>query len=49
MLLVPDKDYASIVLTNQTYALPAAARLLSDMQKPLTGDDLAYAIDAFAA
>jgi CubicO group peptidase (beta-lactamase class C family) len=49
MLLVPDKDYAGVVLTNETYALPAAAKLLSDMQMPLTRDDLAYAIDAFAA
>jgi hypothetical protein len=49
MLLLPDKDFAAVVLTNQQQALPAAARALSDLQQPLTGDDLAAAIDAFAA
>jgi D-alanyl-D-alanine carboxypeptidase len=47
MLLVPDKDYVSVLLTNQQRALPALARVLSDMQRPLTGDDLATAIDRF--
>jgi D-alanyl-D-alanine carboxypeptidase len=49
MLLVPDEDYVSVLLTNQQSALPAAARALSDMQHALTGDDLAAAIDRFAA
>ncbi|MEV4808658.1 serine hydrolase domain-containing protein [Micromonospora avicenniae] len=49
MLLVPDKDYVCVLLTNQQHALPAVARVLSDMQQPLTGDDLATDIDRFAA
>ncbi|MFI5931772.1 serine hydrolase domain-containing protein [Actinoplanes sp. NPDC051494] len=49
MLLVPDRDYASVVLTNRQDALPEVARTLSDMQFPLTGDDLTAAIDGFAA
>jgi D-alanyl-D-alanine carboxypeptidase len=49
MLLLPDKDHVSVVLTNQQHALPAVSRALSAMQQPLTGDDLAAAIDAFAA
>ena len=49
LLLVPEHQFVAVVLTNQQQALPAAARLLSDLQRPLTGDDLAEAIDAFAA
>lgn len=49
MLMIPDKDYVSVLLTNQQHALPAVARVLSDMQQPLTGDDLATDIDRFAA
>lgn len=49
MLLLPDKAHVSVVLTNHQQALPAASRALSDLQQPLTGDDLATAIDAFAA
>ncbi|MFF3580427.1 serine hydrolase domain-containing protein [Streptomyces mirabilis] len=49
MLLIPDKDYVSVVVTNQQHALHAATRVLSDMQQPLTNDDLATAIDRFAA
>lgn len=49
MLLIPDKDYVSVVVTNQQHALHAAARVLSDMQRPLTNNDLATAIDRFAA
>jgi D-alanyl-D-alanine carboxypeptidase len=49
ILLVPDHGYASVALANQTQALPEIARLLSDLQLPLTGDDLAAGIDAFAA
>jgi D-alanyl-D-alanine carboxypeptidase len=49
MLLVPDRSYASVILTNQDHALPAIAGALSALQHPLTADDLATAIDAFAA
>jgi D-alanyl-D-alanine carboxypeptidase len=49
MLIVPDEAYVSVLLTNQQNALPAVAQALSDMQRPLTGDDLATAIDQFAA
>lgn len=49
MLLVPDQAYASVVLTNDQHGLPAAAKLLSDHQLPLTGQDIAAAIDSFAA
>nr|WP_170215984.1 serine hydrolase domain-containing protein [Asanoa ferruginea] len=49
MLMVPDHDFVAVVLTNQEQALPAAARLLSDLQRPLTGDELAATIDRFAA
>ena len=48
-LLVPDHGYASVALANRTDALPEVARLLSDLQYPLTGDDLTTEIDAFAA
>jgi CubicO group peptidase (beta-lactamase class C family) len=48
-LLIGDHDYASVALANRTDALPEVARLLSDLQHPLTGDDLATDIDAFAA
>jgi len=49
MLLVPDHDFVAVALANQQQALPALARLLSDLQHPLTGDDLTAAIDGFAA
>ncbi|WP_432905144.1 serine hydrolase domain-containing protein [Micromonospora matsumotoense] len=49
MLLVPDHDYVSVLFANQQHALPALARVVSDMQQPLTGDDLARDIDRFAA
>ncbi|WP_438289808.1 serine hydrolase domain-containing protein [Streptomyces sp. HUAS TT7] len=49
MVLIPDRDYVSVALANQETALPALARLLSDMQQPLTGDDIAKAVDDFAA
>jgi D-alanyl-D-alanine carboxypeptidase len=48
-LLIPDHGYASVALANRTDALPEIARLLSDLQYPLTGDDLTTEIDAFAA
>ncbi len=49
MLLVPDHDFAAVALANQQQALPALARLVSDLQRPLTGDDLTAAVDGFAA
>jgi D-alanyl-D-alanine carboxypeptidase len=49
MVLIPDRDYVSVALANQETALPALARLLSDMQQPLTGDDIAKAVNGFAA
>ena len=49
MVLVPDREYVSVALANQETALPALARLLSAMQQPLTGDDIAQAVDDFAA
>jgi CubicO group peptidase (beta-lactamase class C family) len=49
MLLVPAEEYVSVILTSQQQALPAVAKLLSDLQKPLTGDDLSTALDEFAA
>ena len=48
-LLSPAHDYASVALASQTDALPAVAHLLSELQQPLTGDDLSYEINAFAA
>jgi D-alanyl-D-alanine carboxypeptidase len=47
--MIPDKGYVSVLVTNQQRALPAVARALSDLQQPLTGDDVATAIDRFAA
>ncbi|MFD8927722.1 hypothetical protein [Streptomyces mirabilis] len=49
MLLIPDEDYVSVVVTNQQHALRATGRFLSDMQHPLTNDDLTTAIDRYAA
>nr|WP_257040072.1 hypothetical protein [Streptomyces sp. OK228] len=49
MLLIPDEDYVSVVATNQQHVLRATASFLSGMQHPLTNDDLATAIDRFAA
>ena len=48
-LLSPAHDYASVALASQSDALPAVARVLSELQQPLTGDDLSREIDAFAA
>jgi CubicO group peptidase (beta-lactamase class C family) len=48
-LLIPDHSYASVAVASHTDALPEIARLLSDLQHPLTGDELAAQIDAFAA
>ncbi|MET7859572.1 serine hydrolase domain-containing protein [Streptomyces sp. NPDC005318] len=49
MVLIPDRDYVSVALANEESALPALARLLSDMQQPLTSDDIAKAVDDFGA
>jgi D-alanyl-D-alanine carboxypeptidase len=49
LLLSPPHGYASVALANQTDALPAVARVLSDLQQSLTTDDLTHQIDAFAA
>lgn len=49
IVLVPDQGYVSVALSGQERALPALARLLSDMQQPLTGDDIAEAVDDFAS
>lgn len=48
-VLLPDRDWVGVALTNQESALPAPARLLSAMQQPLTSDDIAQAVDDFAA
>jgi len=48
-LLSPTHGYPRVVLASKTDALPAIARVLSDLQQPLTGDDLSRKIDAFAA
>ena len=48
-LLSPAHGYASVALASQTDALPGIARLLSDLQQPLTGDDLSREINVFAA
>lgn len=49
MVLIPDHDYVSVTLVDEQNTLPAAASLLSAMQQPLTGDDIAGLIDDFAA
>ncbi|MGH3249615.1 MAG: serine hydrolase domain-containing protein [Trebonia sp.] len=48
-LLSPAHGYASVALASQADALPGGARLLSELQRPLTGDDLSREINAFAA
>lgn len=49
LVLVPEHRLAAVGLAAASEALPGLARLLSDAQADLTGDDLARAIDAFAA
>jgi CubicO group peptidase (beta-lactamase class C family) len=49
VLLAPEHQYASVALGNQSQILPQIAKRLSDLQRDLTGDDLAVEIDAFAA
>ena len=49
LLLVPDHDLAGVALAASSDALPSGAKLLSELQRPLTGDDLTELIDGFAA
>lgn len=49
MLVAPEHDHVAVALVNDGHALPGIAQWISDLQRPLTGDDLADAIDAFAA
>lgn len=49
LLLVPESALVAVALAGDSDALPAQARILSEIQRDLTGDDLAAAIDAFAA
>lgn len=48
-LLVPDHELVVTMMVNDVDALPSMATFVSDLQKRFTGDDLAAAIDAFAA
>jgi D-alanyl-D-alanine carboxypeptidase len=47
--MLPDHDVVAVALADDEQALPALARTLDDLQRPLTGDHLAAAIEAFAA
>ena len=49
MVLIPDEAYVSVAVVNEQNALPALATLLSAMQQPLTGDDIAGPVNDFAA
>ncbi|WP_245988452.1 hypothetical protein [Flexivirga caeni] len=49
ILLVPQRAYACMALAANTNALPEIAQLLSDLQRPMTGDELGDAINEFAA
>lgn len=49
MLLLPGSATGVVALANDATALPAIGRLLSDIQREVAGDDLAGAIDDFAA
>lgn len=48
-MLVPGHDLVAVTLAADSDALPAQAAILSECQHHFTGDDLAEAIDAFAA
>ncbi|SDK24638.1 CubicO group peptidase, beta-lactamase class C family [Nocardioides sp. YR527] len=48
-LIVPDHDLVVAGLAAGSEALPALARILSEQQASLTGDEIADDIDAFAA
>jgi D-alanyl-D-alanine carboxypeptidase len=49
MIMLPAYDYCSVALASQQDALPAIGQLLSELQRPLSGDDLSSAVDDFAA
>lgn len=49
MLLSPEREWAAAMLVADTDALPAIARSLDDLQRPLTGVPMARLIDDFAA
>jgi D-alanyl-D-alanine carboxypeptidase len=49
LLAIPLEEFVGVVLTNDEYGLPVAATALSDLQRELTGDELAGAIESFAA
>lgn len=49
LMLVPEHELVAVVLAANTNALPTAARVLSDIQIGLTGDDLTDVIVDFAA
>jgi CubicO group peptidase (beta-lactamase class C family) len=49
LVLVPDHHLVAVGLAADSEALPALAGILNAVQHGLTGDDLAEAIDAFAA
>lgn len=48
MVLIPEHAWAGVALAADTDALPGLARVLSDAQRRLTGDDLAEALIGFA-
>ncbi|HEY0951971.1 serine hydrolase domain-containing protein [Nocardioides sp.] len=49
LMLLPDHGLVATGLAATSNALPTLARAVSDLQIPLTGDDLTDAIDGFAA
>lgn len=49
LLVVPEQGLVALALAADSRALPALARIMSDLQQGLTGDDLTAAIDGFAA
>jgi D-alanyl-D-alanine carboxypeptidase len=49
IVVLPGDRFAAVALANEQDSLPAIARILSDLQAPFTGDDIATRIDAFAA
>jgi len=48
-VVLPDSGYGSVALANQQRALPLIAGILSNLQYPLTGLDVAHEIEDFAA
>ena len=49
LLMLPDHEFVAVTLADDEQALPALARTLDDLQRPLTGDQLAEAVVSFAA